>query len=1080
VLWLAFPQLPISSRKEVALKAEGSPPHLPVENRTMKRSTFLLAALLVVPVLLPGLRREAAGAREVQLNGHTFTLPEGFEIELVAGPPLVDRPIEADFDEQGRLYVTDSSGSNDKVEVQLEKKPHRVVRLEDTKGDGHFDKATVFADKLMFPEGAMWYDGSLYVGAPPSIWKLTDTDGDGVADQRSEWFQGKTLTGCANDMHGPYLGPDGWIYWCKGAFAKQTYERPGRSPFVTRAAHIFRCRPDGSGLEPVMNGGMDNPVEVVFTPGGERIFTTTFFQHPGGGQRDGLIHAIYGGVYGKDHDVIYEHKWTSPRLMPVLTHLGPAAPAGLLRYEGSVFGPEYQDNLFATLFNMQKVTRHILEPVGATFQTRDQDFLVSTNRDFHPTDVLEDADGSLLVIDTGGWYKLCCPTSQLHKPDVLGGIYRIRRTGAPRVEDPRGLKLDWPKLSPEELAKLLDDPRPAVRKRAVAALAGKGAAALPAIATLLHSPSVEARRNAIWAATRLPQPEARAAVRTALADGEDTVRQVALHSISLWRDREAVPQLVDLLKKPSAHNRRAAAEALGRIGDRSAVPALMDAVGQPAGEASANSDQVLQHSLTYALIEIADGDGTAAGLTSANPRTRRAALVALDQMDGGRLDAQTVARELTSAEPMLREIAVWIVGRHPEWGGDLVDYLRGRISAKEQPPAERDELANQLARFAGAPAVQELLASCLRDAAKAPEACRTALGAIARSNLKKTPAAWLAGLTQILTGDDADLVREAVATARALPTPKVQPEALVNALLRIGADAGRPEAVRLTALAAVPGGLTDLKPELFAFLRQCLDKEQPVVSRALAADVLSRARLSADQLIALARALKTTAPMEVNRLLDAFTQTTDEQVGLALLAALSEPEVRPSVRPAAIKPCLEKYSPAVHQEAEKLYAILDVDLSKQRAKLDDLLTSLKDGDIRRGQAVFNSAKAACSSCHTIGYMGGKVGPDLTRVGQIRSERDLLESIVFPSASFVRSYEPVLVTTKRGKTYNGVLKKDAPDEVVLALNATEEARIARDDIEEMQLSTVSVMPAGLDQQLTPRDLADLVAFLRACK
>ena len=86
-------------------------------------------------------------------------------------------------------------------------------------GDGTYEIRTIFADHMMFPEGTMWHDGSLYVSAPPSIWKLTDTNGDGVADQRVEWFQGKTLTGCANDLHGPYLGPDGWIYWCKGAFA---------------------------------------------------------------------------------------------------------------------------------------------------------------------------------------------------------------------------------------------------------------------------------------------------------------------------------------------------------------------------------------------------------------------------------------------------------------------------------------------------------------------------------------------------------------------------------------------------------------------------------------------------------------------------------------------------------------------------------------------------------------------------------------------------------------------------------------------------------------------------------------------
>ena len=105
-------------------------------------------------------------------------------------------------------------------------------------------------------------------------------------------------------------------------------------------------------------------------------------------------------MYGKPHAVIDGHKRTG-ELMPELTAYGPAAPAGLTRYASRVFGDEYRDNFFAAMFNLHKVTRHVLEPSGATFKSRDSDFLVSNSRDFHPTDVLEDADGSLLVIDTG-------------------------------------------------------------------------------------------------------------------------------------------------------------------------------------------------------------------------------------------------------------------------------------------------------------------------------------------------------------------------------------------------------------------------------------------------------------------------------------------------------------------------------------------------------------------------------------------------------------------------------------------------------------------------------------------------------
>ena len=1012
------------------------------------------------------------GGTQLRPPDQVLKVPRGFEVERVAGPPLVDRPIVADFDDRGRLYVADSSGSNDKVEKQLQEKPHRIVRLEDTNGDGRFDRSIVFADRMMFPEGVLWFDGSLYVAAPPSIWKLTDTDGDGVADKREEWFEGKTLTGCANDLHGPYLGPDGWIYWCKGAFAKQTYERPGKPPFVTRAAHIFRRRPGDTLVEPVMTGGMDNPVDVDFTSGGESILTATFLEHPQLGRRDALIHAIYGGLYGKPHDVIEGHKKTGD-LLPALTSYGPAAPCGLTHYASRVFGDDYQGNFFACLFNMHKVTRHVLEPSGATFKSRDSDFLVSSSQDFHPTDVLEDADGSLLVIDTGAWYKLCCPTSQLAKPDVLGAIYRVRRRGARGPDDPRGLRLAWSAMKPAELAKLLDDARPAVRNRSIHQLAKLGSDAVAALAaTLKSSGSAEARRNAVWALTRIDGVQARETARRALQDRDQSVRQAAIHCASVLRDAGAAPHLREALKTGAPPLQRAAAEALGRIGDKGAAGDLLAIAGSP-------HDRVLEHSLIYALIEIDDPAATASGLQAASPRTKRAALIALDQMDGGGLKSETVTSLLSSRDPALEETAWWIAGHHPEWGGALAGYFRRRLGQASLAAAEREELQAQLARFGANSAIQELLATTVTQAGSM-EARLSALRAMSQSRPKETPAAWIAALTHILAASDIDLIRQAVSTARALPAPKSGFADLSAALLRIAHESSAPADVRLAALAALPGGLSSVDPDLFELLLAGTAADQPVALRGAAASVFEKASLTHDQLLRLTDTLKRAGPLELARLIAAFSNDGDQALGLKLIAALRESKGLSSLRADVLGPILTKYPDSVKKEGEKLLVSLDLDTAKKKSHLEQLLAVLKDGDIRRGQAVFNSEKTACRTCHTMGYLGGKVGPDLTKIGQIRNERDLLESILYPSNSFVRSYEPILVVTKAREKYSGVLRKDAEDEVVLATSATEEATIARADIVEMRPGTVSVMPSGLDEQLSRQELADLMAFLKAAR
>ena len=90
-------------------------------------------------------------------------------------------------------------------------------------------------------------------------------------------------------------------------------------------------------------------------------------------------------------------------------------------------------------------------------------------------------DGSLLVIDTGGWFRIGCPVSKVAKPDIHGAIYRIRRKGAHKVKDPRGRFLGAARLTPAALARHLDDARPVVRERVIDRLALAG---IDAIGTL--------------------------------------------------------------------------------------------------------------------------------------------------------------------------------------------------------------------------------------------------------------------------------------------------------------------------------------------------------------------------------------------------------------------------------------------------------------------------------------------------------------------------------------------------------------------------------------------------------------------
>jgi putative heme-binding domain-containing protein len=231
------------------------------------------------------------------------------------------------------------------------------------------------------------------------------------------------------------------------------------------------------------------------------------------------------------------------------------------------------------------------------------------------------------------------------------------------------------------------------------------------------------------------------------------------------------------------------------------------------------------------------------------------------------------------------------------------------------------------------------------------------------------------------------------------------------------------------------------------------------------------------QLGKLCETIQTVSPLELNGLFKPYEGSKDDAVGLKLIVALKKSTSIASLRLDLLREALAKYGPNVQQGIGELEAIVNVDAAAQRKRIDEMLPLAMKGDVRRGHAVFYGAKASCSSCHRLGYAGGTTGPDLSHVGQTRTERDLLESILFPSLSFVRSYEPMSITTQDGKTINGVIKEENAQGYVIATGPDQTLRLARGDVDDIQPSKVSIMPAGLDKQLAPQDLGDLVAFLK---
>jgi putative membrane-bound dehydrogenase-like protein len=962
------------------------------------------------------------------------TLPVGFVIEKIAGAPLVKHPLHITFDEQGRAYVTEMAGVN-RNGKELEKElPNGIKRLIDTDGDGKFDNATMFADKMTFPGGILWHQGAIYTTSFPSLWKLVDTNGDGIADERTPLISSFGSIGNAADLHGPQLGPDGWLYFCDGRNGHDVKQADGTA-LKGKASGLYRCKPDGTGFERLFAGGMDNPVEVAFGPAGEPfVCTNLVLNNP---RHDGILLGIDGAVYPYDLKAVREVKWTG-QYLPIMGELGWVATSSLAEQRTSAWGPSFQGKYLEAEFNTHGVRLLTFNRQGASFTMKAEPFLTCNHPDFHPTQLVAAADGSIILVDTGGWFRNGCPTSQVAKPQVQGGIYRIRKTTQPKKGD---FAVRTEVANKETLL-----------KQTTSDVATQRLAALWSLSRML------VKGNDI---------DVQAAFRVALDDKNIDVVVTALHIVGQYEDIDAGEAVVRLLEHNDLAVRREAAQTLGRLKYGDAASALLQALVTA-------EDPFLEHAILYSLIRLKQSAPVINGLLHESTRVQRGALIVLDQLSA--LSWEHVAPLLQSSEAKLKQTTLEVVAKYPQWVNDLVDYVDRDLTRKQHPEPKLAGIRNLLIGLAAQPRVQQFIADRLVCPEEPGNTRYMLLEAMAGADLAAWPNLWEGPLLTFLSEPklDNELLLQGILVAG------VSKKRNCDALLRSVAESSdRPIGIRLAAAVVA---LQDGKPigdSLFAkLLAATKPGEEPTV-RLTASRALSVALLNPDQLIQLATQLRTAGAMELPLLISPWERQTDAD-RVVLLQSLDKAPALAAIPLDRLQKLFEKLPVEQQSHAHALLQKGRPDLAAQKTRLEQLKPILTGGDIKKGRELFFGTKAICSTCHRIGNDGGLIGPNLSTIGKIRTRSDLLESILFPNASLARGYESMVVTTKDGRTLTGVLTRESAEALTLTNSQRLEQKVLRSQIDEMTASQVSTMPAGMDQTLTTEELQHLLAYLESLK
>ena len=982
---------------------------------------------------------------EQELAG--FHLPPGFEINLYASEPDITKPINMEFDDKGRLWVTHSIEYPN--EASTGSGQDKITILEDTDGDGTADKFTDFASDLNIPIGIMPVKGGAVAYSIPNIYFFEDKDGDDQYDEK------RVLVGPFGheDTHGMinnfFRGTDGWIYSSHGFRNTSNVSGADKDSIHMTSGNTFRFRIDGSRVEQTTYGRV-NPFGFAMDDLGY-LYSADCHSMP-------IYQTINQGDYphfGKKTPGL----GFGPQMMEY--QIGSTALSGLVYYNGPAFPEEYRNSFYSGDVVASRVSRNTVTYHGSTPQAKlEKDFLVSEDPWFRPVDIKIGPDGALYIADFYnriiGHYEV--PLDHPGRDRKSGRIWRITYKG--NTDKP----IDWSQAKLDELLKGLGNNTFSQRMMASNRLVdynSKEAIAPLKILIKDSKASPDQKAHALWVLKRLnslSKEELSEAVRS-----KD--HEVRVHAFRILTEYESLDEkqrslVLEGIRHTDPHTQRAAADVLVRHHHAGNIKPIVSVV-----KAVPVSDTHLKYTLMIALrdhLKEAEILNTAAVQNWAETETTIL------------MDAMSDVPSSVASEFLYSNLKKY---DHPRDRAVVYFEHVGRFIAESQLAQVIDFIKE---KFKSDGPAQFTLYNTIE----------TGIGQRGGVANKKEMTGWAISFA-------ADFLKN----IETKPEPVAdKPSAHADEEYEFYEEISRQQVfaanvASVNKLTAFESGLQNLLNAKWA-----KNRARAMAGKALldispaknVAAVEARLRDTNEELSfreELVRTIGSSSYSGVNSLLNKFLKDSPSSFQVAIASVfVNSADGRANLLQAAKdgfiptrtlmdrrinEQFLAKLTPAQKKEYDGLTSGME-SMLEQREKLIEARLARFDPkpDVELGKAVFMNT---CSVCHQINGEGGIVGPQLDGIGNW-GRRALAEKMLDPNRNISQAFKTYTLTLNNGDVLSGLFRRNEGELEVYANASGQEFIVSKNEIKEKKASQYTLMPDNFGESISEEDFDALIGFL----